>query len=142
MTGNNKLGLAVFELNGARLEIECGYEAALKVDTVFQQDIAEWIGETALPVDKKGNQTVSRMGLAKVFYILQVGEQMSQKEIYETFFEGIITGEHDPEEIVKKVFETLDRVVGKKYQEMLPDAPKADGADNVPAKKTPSSSTK
>ena len=142
MTGNNKLGLAVFELNGARLEIECGYEAALKVDTVYQRDIAEWIEETVLPVDKAGNQNMSRMGLAKVFYFLQVGEQMSQKEIYETFFEGIATGEHDPEVVVKSIFNTLERVVGKKYQEMLPDAPKADGADNVPAKKTPSSSTK
>jgi len=124
MADETKLGVHVFEHNGASLELEIDYEAALKIDIVFGKDVSDWIEENGR----------TRVGMAKVFYVLQRGEQMTQEEIYKTFFRN--PAWFADGQLLLKVGDAFRKICGEEYQQMLPVV-KGEGS----SKKTRSSST-
>lgn len=138
MAGSAKLGTATLKLDGKSLEVECGFKAAVRVDQMYGEDIANYINRRILKQGANGDVSISRMGMSEVFYLLQIGEQMSQEEIYEALSDAILLNTEDQQAFVTEVMGVLDQVMGSKYQ-ALSSGP---AVASTSSKKTPSSSTK
>lgn len=137
MASPAKLGTAILTLDGKSLEVECGFKAAVRVDQMYGEDIAAYINRRILKQGLNGEVAISRMGMSEVFYLLQIGDQMSQEEIYEALSKDILSNE-DPQAFVAGVMGVLDQVMGSKYQTLNSGPTVA----STSSKKTPSSSMK
>lgn len=140
------IGTAVFtnHVTGDSITLEAGFQAAVKIHSVKNQDILVWIEGAAR----------SRIGLSEIFYLLQKShnvvinpeveddarkemseqESLTQEQIWNLFFEDFSLFEDGT--YMEKLTRTMAIVCGTKYQEQVAVEAQASEKE-AKAKKTP-----